>query len=57
MSKRSEAKQARETYKAKQAEHNRRFNNADTDPDSDEYLASNDAVADAARRVSWLRRG
>ncbi|MFH8751093.1 hypothetical protein ACH4GK_31870 [Streptomyces rimosus] len=57
MSKRSEAKQARETYKAKKAEHNARFNNADTDPNSEEFVASNDAVADAARRVSWLRRG
>ncbi|MEU2789037.1 hypothetical protein [Streptomyces sp. NPDC007100] len=57
MSKRSEAKQARETYKAAKAEHNRRFNNADTDPDSDEYLESHDAVADAGRRVSWWRRG
>ncbi|CAM5430212.1 MULTISPECIES: hypothetical protein [Streptomyces] len=56
MSKRSEAKQARETYKVKKAEHNARFNNTTTDPDSEEYLASNAAVADAGRRVSWLRR-
>ncbi|WP_158706335.1 MULTISPECIES: hypothetical protein [Streptomyces] len=56
MSKRSEAKQAREDHKAKKAEHNARFNNADTDPNSEEYLASNDAVAAAEQRVSWWRR-
>ncbi|MEU4199049.1 hypothetical protein AB0F64_03710 [Streptomyces sp. NPDC026294] len=57
MSKRSDAKQARDTYKAAKADHNRRFNNADTDPDSDEYLASHDTVAEAAQHVPWWRRG
>lgn len=31
-----------------QREHNAEFNNGDTDPDSDEYLASHDRVRDAA---------
>lgn len=37
-----------------QREHNARFNNPDTDPDSSEYLASHDRVvaAEQARKAS-----
>ncbi len=56
MSKKSDAKQARETYKAKKTEHNARFNRPDTDPDSPDFVASNDAVADAAQHVPWWSR-
>ncbi|WP_158813212.1 hypothetical protein [Streptomyces rimosus] len=56
MSKKTDAKQAREDYRAKKTEHNARFNHADADPNSADFVTSNDAVADAARRVSWWRR-
>ncbi|GCD37963.1 hypothetical protein OEIGOIKO_05773 [Streptomyces chrestomyceticus JCM 4735] len=57
MPKRSEAKQDRKTYKALKAEHNRRFNNSTTDPDSDEFLASDGAVSEAEQRLPFWRRG
>ncbi|WP_158813109.1 hypothetical protein [Streptomyces rimosus] len=56
MSKKTDARQAREDYRAKKAEHNARFNNSTTDPDSADFVASNDAVADTAQRVPWWRR-
>lgn len=44
-------------YKAAKREHNARFNNSTTDPDSDDFAESNARVADAAKNVGWLRRG
>lgn len=44
-------------YKAAKQEHNARFNNATTDPDSDDFVESHARIADAAQNVGWLRRG
>lgn len=40
-----------------QREHNARFNNGDTDPDSDEFVASNDQADDAEKDLRKPRRG
>lgn len=44
------------TAAAVRAEHNRRFNNSDTDPGSPEYLASHDAVVTAERAAKESRK-
>lgn len=53
----SKSSNATSEYKAVKREHNARFNNSSTDPDSDEFIQSNDSVSDAAQKVGWLRRG
>lgn len=40
-----------------QREHNARFNNSDTDPDSEEYLESHDRVVAAEQAGKKNRRG
>lgn len=44
-------------YKRLKREHNNRFNGSDVDPNSAEFLESNDRVTEARKNVGWLRRG
>ncbi|MFF7147509.1 hypothetical protein ACFZAO_05475 [Streptomyces griseoaurantiacus] len=44
-------------YKRVKREHEARFNNRDTDPDSPEFRESNKRVSEARQKVGWLRRG
>jgi len=49
----SASSEARETRR----QHNSRFNNKNTDPDSPEYLASHDQVVAAEKAARKSRRG
>lgn len=40
-----------------QREHNARFNNGDTDPEGDEFVASNDQADDAEKAAKKSLRG
>jgi hypothetical protein len=44
-------------YKRLKREHNNRFNGRHVDPNSAEFLESNDRVTEARKNVGWLRRG
>ncbi|WP_326739126.1 hypothetical protein [Streptomyces sp. NBC_01022] len=44
------------TAKAVRSEHNARFNNSSTDPDSEEFLASHDRVVAAEADAKAARR-